>query len=149
MRKLLNLEETERFGKRLGENLFPGCFIALYGDLGAGKTTFTKFIAKGMGICANIKSPTFAILNIYDGSRPLYHFDFYRLEAEEADDLGFDDYFFGSGVSVCEWSENIVELLPKERLEIRIFKRDVLREFEVSVVGEDARYLRLLKELYL
>lgn len=147
MNIILDLDKSKEFGKLLGENLFPSAFISFYGDLGAGKTTFTKFIAEGMGISANVKSPTFSILNIYNGTIPLYHFDFYRLHKAEAEDLGFDDYFFGEGVSVCEWSENISSLLPKNRLEIKIEKKGLLREFNLSVVGEDDRYLNLIKKM--
>ncbi len=118
-----NIEELEVFGKVLGKKLSGGEIIMLNGELGAGKTTLSKFIAKGMGIRGNIQSPTFAILNIHEGEIPLYHFDFYRInDLSSFDDLGFDDYFFGDGVCIIEWGKAFREILPSERIEIDIEK---------------------------
>lgn len=108
------------FGEKLGSKLFAGAFIALYGDLGAGKTTLTKGIAKALGI-DDISSPTFLIVEEHDGRIPLFHFDAYRLSSsEELYDIGFDDYIERNGVIIMEWCENVVDALSKERLEIEI-----------------------------
>lgn len=104
--------ETVALGERLGRLLAPGDFIALVGDLGAGKTQFTKGIAAGLGVDPGtpVTSPTYTILNIYQGRLPLYHFDLYRLEGgEEVEELGFEEYFSGSGVCVVEWAERMGE----------------------------------------
>ena len=103
--------------------LRPGDVVVLNGDLGAGKTTFTKGIAKGLGIKEIIKSPTFTIIHEYqDGRIPLYHMDAYRLENGGAEDLGLDEYFDGDGVSVVEWAQFAEDELPDEFLAIT-FKR--------------------------
>ncbi len=111
-------EETEEFAERIAEKLKPGDVILYKGDLGAGKTTFTKGIAKALGITETVTSPTFALLNEYYGSIPLYHFDLYRIKT--VDDLyaiGFFDYLDRGGIIAAEWSENIPEL-EKELLNV-------------------------------
>jgi tRNA threonylcarbamoyladenosine biosynthesis protein TsaE len=111
--------ETIELGERLGRLLAEGDFVALVGELGAGKTHFTKGLAAGLQVDADtpITSPTYTILNIYDGRLPLYHFDLYRLSGpEEVDDLGFDEYFSGSGVCVVEWAERLEDELPAQAL---------------------------------
>lgn len=123
--EIKSLVEMEKFGKTLGENLSGGEIICLNGNLGAGKTNLTKFIGEGMGISDYITSPTFALLNIYEGRINLYHFDAYRLEDDiDVEELGFDDYFYSDGVCVVEWPENIRRILPKETLEINITNGD-------------------------
>jgi tRNA threonylcarbamoyladenosine biosynthesis protein TsaE len=113
-------EETERLGCRIGERLDKGGFVALYGELGAGKTAFVRGLAAGLG-AEGVTSPTFTLMHEYEGRLPLYHFDAYRLTyKEEAEELGFEEYFFGNGVSVVEWAENIRGILPHERLDIEI-----------------------------
>lgn len=112
----------------LGRQLAPGLqaqdVILLDGDLGAGKTTFTKGLAAGLGITRNVKSPTFTIIREYQGGRlPLYHMDVYRLEDGSGDELGLDEYFNGDGVNVVEWSKFIQDELPTDYLRI-VFKRD-------------------------
>ncbi|UQS85096.1 tRNA (adenosine(37)-N6)-threonylcarbamoyltransferase complex ATPase subunit type 1 TsaE [Apilactobacillus apisilvae] len=117
-------EETMNYGEQLADYLSPKDVILLDGDLGAGKTTFTKGIAKGLGIKRNIKSPTFTIIREYQNGRlPLYHMDAYRLDDGSGDELGLEEYFNGDGVNVVEWSNFIEESLPKDYLKI-IFKRD-------------------------
>lgn len=112
-------EETIQLGTKLAGDLKAGDVIVLNGDLGAGKTTFTKGIAKGLGINEIIKSPTFTIIREYqDGRLPLYHMDAYRLEEGGAEDLGLDEYFDGDGVSVVEWAQFAAEELPTEFLAI-------------------------------
>ena len=108
-------EDTYNIGKELGEKAEAGQVFALDGDLGTGKTVFTKGFAEGLGIKEPVNSPTFTILQIYeDGRLPLYHFDVYRIEEpEEMDEVGFDDYIYGSGVCMIEWADQIREILPE------------------------------------
>lgn len=115
-------EETEQAAMRFAERLQPGMFIALSGDLGAGKTVFVRGIARGLGIMRDVLSPTFTLMRQYDGGRmPLYHFDVYRLGSEEElDDAGFYDPAMADGVVVCEWAERFREALPDDRFEITI-----------------------------
>ncbi|MBP2079990.1 tRNA (adenosine(37)-N6)-threonylcarbamoyltransferase complex ATPase subunit type 1 TsaE [Oceanobacillus polygoni] len=113
------VEETQLIAEKLATMLKPGDVITLEGELGAGKTTFTKGLAKGLGIKRNISSPTFTIIKEYEGRLPLYHMDVYRLEHSD-EDIGFDEYFHGNGVTVVEWAHFIEEFLPNERLAIRI-----------------------------
>jgi len=117
-----NEQETQDFGLKLAENAKPGTVIALIGDLGTGKTTLTKSIAKGLGIDDVITSPTFNIVREYDTGRlPLYHFDVYRIgDIEEMYELGYEEYFYGNGVCVVEWADLIEELLPEDAQIIRI-----------------------------
>ena len=117
-------EETLEIGKLLGENAAPGDVYALIGDLGAGKTVFTKGFAQGLGIEEPVNSPTFTILQIYEEGRiPLYHFDVYRIEEpEEMEEVGFDEYIDGDGVCLIEWAGRIGDLLPPEVIVVRIEK---------------------------
>ncbi len=114
-------KDTAALGEKLGQRLFPGAFIALFGELGAGKTTLTRSLAEAMGI-RGVLSPTFTIVREYtQGSLPLFHFDAYRLgSAEELDAIGFADYQARQGAIVMEWCENVAEALPPERLEIHL-----------------------------
>ncbi len=117
-----NEAQMQRFGQLLGKNLKAGDIVGLTGDLGAGKTTLTKSIAKGMGIEEHITSPTFTIVNEYDGDLttgriPLYHFDVYRIsDEEELYDIGYEEYFFGKAACVVEWANLIPNLMPEESL---------------------------------
>ncbi|MFD2924489.1 tRNA (adenosine(37)-N6)-threonylcarbamoyltransferase complex ATPase subunit type 1 TsaE [Halobacillus naozhouensis] len=111
--------ETILFSEKLAEYLTPGDVLTLEGDLGAGKTTFTKGLAKGLGVTRTVNSPTFTIIKEYMGRIPLYHMDVYRLEDSD-EDLGFEEFFEGDGVTVVEWSQFIKEYLPDERLDITI-----------------------------
>ena len=123
MKKIIyNEPDARSFGIALAQRLKPGDVIALIGDLGTGKTTLTKSIAEGLGITEVITSPTFTIVQEYtDGRLPLYHFDVYRLnDAEEMYELGYEEYFFGRGVCVVEWADQIMELIPAESVIIRI-----------------------------
>jgi tRNA threonylcarbamoyladenosine biosynthesis protein TsaE len=117
-------EQTIEVGEKLAQFLQPRDLILLDGDLGAGKTTFTKGLGKGLGIERPIKSPTFTIIREYQSGRiPLYHMDVYRLEQGGGDDLGLDEYFNGDGVNVVEWSKFVSDEIPADYLRI-IFKRD-------------------------
>ena len=142
-------EDTENLAKKIAQFLKPQDIILLDGDLGAGKTTFTKGLALGLGIKKNVKSPTFTIVREYhEGRLPLYHMDVYRLEDASADDIGLDEYFNGDGVSVVEWSQFIDDELPNEYLIIHIIKdeqNDDQRKIVIEAKGE--RYQELLAEL--
>lgn len=115
-------QEARTFGRGLAKKLKPGDVIALIGDLGTGKTTLTKAIAQGLGITEMITSPTFTIVQEYSSGRlPLYHFDVYRIkDLEEMYELGYEEYFFGQGVCVVEWADQIEELIPEDSIVIRI-----------------------------
>lgn len=137
--------ETETLGARLAHLLKAGDVITLEGDLGAGKTTFTKGLAKGLGITRVVNSPTFTIIKEYAGSLPLYHMDVYRLEDSD-EDLGFDEYFEGDGVTVIEWAKFIQDFLPEQYLAITIkHVNENEREFSLTPIGE--RYDRVCEEL--
>ena len=124
MSKLIikNELDTREFGIGLAKKLKPGDVVALIGDLGTGKTTLTKSIAEGLGITEMITSPTFTIVQEYtEGRLPLYHFDVYRLcDLEEMYELGYEEYFFGQGVCVVEWADQIMEIIPEDAIIIRI-----------------------------
>ncbi len=117
-------EDTFRLGEMLGKKLIPGAILCLDGELGVGKTVLVKGIAKGLEIDEPVSSPTFTILQEYHAGRlPLYHFDVYRIEdPEEMYELGYEDYFFGNGVCLIEWSSLIEELLPAGAIRIVIAK---------------------------
>jgi tRNA threonylcarbamoyladenosine biosynthesis protein TsaE len=114
-----NLHEMELLGNKLGKMVFPGFLLCLEGDLGAGKTTFTKFFGKSMGIEDNINSPTFTILKVYEGNLSLFHMDVYRLNGIGAD-YDLEEYIYGDGVCVVEWFNNIINSLPDEKLIMEI-----------------------------
>ena len=125
MEKLLHIaseKETERIGEAIGRAAEPGTVVALIGDLGTGKTTLTKSIARGLGVTETVTSPSFTILNVYESGRcPLYHFDWYRLESEEElYELGMDEYLGGDGIAVVEWAERCPEAVPENVLRIRL-----------------------------
>ena len=144
--KAANAEETAAFAERIAGFLKPDDVIALEGDLGAGKTTFTKGLAKGLGVTRTVNSPTFTIIKEYKGRIPLYHMDVYRVSSEE-EDLGFDEYFEGGGVTIVEWAHLIQEQLPQELLTISIHRTgDTERRFAVKASG--ARYVQLCKEIF-
>jgi tRNA threonylcarbamoyladenosine biosynthesis protein TsaE len=134
-------EETFEFGKRLGEAAKPGNVYALAGDLGVGKTVLAKGIAEGLGITDPIVSPTFTIVQIYESGRmPFYHFDVYRIcDPEEMEEIGYEDYFYGNGLTMIEWADLVEDLLPVTRKNIRI-EKDLekgldYRRITVSEVG--------------
>ena len=117
-------KETFELGKNLGEQAKAGQIFCLNGDLGVGKTVFTQGFAKGLGIEENVNSPTFTIIQVYEEGRiPLYHFDVYRIgDPEEMYEIGYEEYFFGEGVCLIEWSKFIEELIPEEAINIEIDK---------------------------
>lgn len=117
-------KETYELGKRLGEKARAGEIVCLNGDLGVGKTVFTKGFAKGLQIKEEVNSPTFTIIQVYDDGRlPLYHFDVYRIgNPEEMYEIGFEDYFYGEGICLIEWSNLIEELIPENATQVVIEK---------------------------
>ena len=124
-------EMTFNIGKELGKKADKGEIICLEGDLGVGKTVFTKGFAEGLDIEDNIDSPTFTIVQEYvEGRIPLYHFDVYRIgDISEMDEIGYEDYFFGEGVCIIEWASRIEELLPESAVHIKI-EKDLAKGFE-------------------
>ncbi|MED3662566.1 tRNA (adenosine(37)-N6)-threonylcarbamoyltransferase complex ATPase subunit type 1 TsaE [Ureibacillus sp. FSL K6-8385] len=141
-----SLEETNQLAIRLANLLEPGDNITFEGDLGAGKTTFIKALAKGLGISRTVNSPTFTIMKQYEGRLPLNHLDVYRLENSD-EDLGWEEIFYGDAVTVVEWAHLIEDHLPDERLEIEIQRMgENKRKFIFKPVGK--RYERLCEELF-
>jgi tRNA threonylcarbamoyladenosine biosynthesis protein TsaE len=142
-----DLAGTEALGRRLGPLLFPGAVIALVGQLGAGKTHFTRAVAEGLQVRnpAAVNSPTFVLIQEYPARLPIYHFDAYRLNsAQDFADLGTDEYFHGDGVCLIEWADRFPDVLPAERLEVRIHILDPnRRRFDVTAVG--SRYDQIIQ----
>jgi tRNA threonylcarbamoyladenosine biosynthesis protein TsaE len=140
-------EETQEFGQHLGKTARPGDVILLVGKLGAGKTCLTQGIAWGLGIKEYAASPSFVLVRELYGRLPLYHIDFYRLEnLEKIAELGLDEYFYGRGVTVVEWAEKALELLPPENLLIEMeYIAENERRLNLKASGQ--RYREMLAEL--
>ena len=126
-----NIDEMSVFAHKVSKTVFPGYVLCLEGDLGAGKTTFTKFLGAGMGIEDNINSPTFTIMKNYDGPLNLNHMDVYRLNGIGAD-YDLEEYVYGDGVCVIEWYKHIIESLPDDKLII-----------EIEILNETKRLLKI------
>lgn len=129
-------------GRLIGEAARPGQVYTLTGDLGVGKTVFTQGLARGLGITEPVSSPTFTIMQVYeDGRMPLYHFDVYRIgDIEEMEEIGCEDCFYGNGVCLVEWADLIEEILPDDRIRIRI-EKDLAEGFDyrkITIQGEPA-----------
>lgn len=126
-----NAKETFELGVQIGQEAKAGDVYTLVGDLGVGKTVFTQGLAKGLEIAEPISSPTFTIVQVYEEGRlPFYHFDVYRIgDVEEMDEIGYEDYIYGQGVSLIEWSNLIEEILPEKRREI-IIEKDLEKGFD-------------------
>ena len=124
-------EETYALGEKIGKAAQPGQIYTLTGDLGVGKTVFTQGVAAGLGITEPVSSPTFTIVQVYeDGRLPFYHFDVYRIgDVEEMDEIGYEDYVYGEGVSLIEWANLIEEILPEHYTEIKI-EKDLEKGFD-------------------
>ncbi len=124
-------EETRSLGEKLGREAKPGEVYTLVGDLGVGKTVLTQGIASGLSITEPICSPTFTIVQVYEeGRMPFYHFDVYRIgDMEEMDEIGYEDYFYGEGLTMIEWANLIEEILPEHRREITI-EKDLEKGFD-------------------
>ena len=142
MDKLLHIaneKETEKLGEAIGRTAAPGMVIALIGDLGTGKTTLTKSIARGLGVTETVTSPTFNIIREYKSGRiPLYHFDVYRIaDPDEMFELGYEEYFYGDGICVVEWADIIEELLPEDAVIIHIDRGASEEEREYIIESEE------------
>jgi tRNA threonylcarbamoyladenosine biosynthesis protein TsaE len=140
-------EQTQKIGVRIGEITMPGDIFLLVGGLGAGKTCLTQGIAWGLGIKEYAASPSFVVIRELYGRLPLYHIDFYRLDhLEEIAQLGLDDYLYSNGVSVVEWAEKGLSLLPEEHLLIEIgYLSDTERSLKLKPSGK--RYRKIVAEL--
>lgn len=149
--KVYSVAETTELGIKLGRLLKAGDIICLTGDLGTGKTHITKGIAKGLGITDNITSPTFTIVNEYEGTKlKLNHFDVYRVsDPDEIYAIGFDDYIFSDAVSIIEWANYIEEILPNDLLHIKIekdlSKGEDYRKITLTPYGDRYNYIRELE----
>lgn len=133
-------EETYRLGVELGKKAIKGQVFTLVGDLGVGKTVFTQGLAKGLGIQESISSPTFTIVQVYEEGRlPFYHFDVYRIgDISEMDEIGYEDYVYGDGVSLIEWANLIEEILPENRTSI-IIEKDLQQGFDYRKIRIEER----------
>ncbi len=140
-------DETCRLGEILGRLAGPGDVFCLNGELGTGKTVFARGVAAGLGVEGRLASPTFTLINEHRGRIPFYHMDVYRLSSPaEMWDLGYEEYFYGHGVTLVEWANLVEEVLPGERLDINIFQTgEQSREIVLSPRGE--RYRRLAEEM--
>lgn len=132
--------ETVDLGRKFGSLLKPGDVVCLSGDLGTGKTAFTNGIAKELGIDSHITSPTFTLVNEYQGKYPLYHFDVYRIaDTEEMFDIGFEEYLNGEGITIIEWGELIWPVLPADIIKVNIKKNPGkgldIREISIDFIG--------------
>ena len=130
-------DETQALGKKLAESLRPGDVIAYFGDLGAGKTAFTRGIAEGLGVSEQVTSPTYTIVNEYlSGRLPLFHFDMYRLgSSDELFDIGWEDYLARGGVCAVEWSENVDDALDDDAIRVDIRRGAQDDQRVISVTG--------------
>jgi tRNA threonylcarbamoyladenosine biosynthesis protein TsaE len=141
------VEDTIKLGNQIGTYVNPGDILCINGDLGTGKTHLVKGIAEGLGIAESITSPTFNIVNEYYGRLKLYHFDVYRVnDPDEIAALGFDEYIFDNAVSVIEWANFIMELIPKEHIEINIEKLpdsdQNWRRISINCIGDRYNYIK-------
>jgi tRNA threonylcarbamoyladenosine biosynthesis protein TsaE len=141
--------ETRALGEKLGALLRPGDFVALYGDLGTGKTRFAQGVARGVGVDpdVHITSPTYTILNEYKGNYPFFHFDLYRLGGDaDIAELGFEDYFHGDGVCLVEWADRLASGFPDRYLKIFFqYEADDTRRIEFEWSGD--RYGEMVREI--
>lgn len=132
-------EDTIKIATKIADSFKGGEFIAMYGDLGAGKTAFVQGIAKALGISDHVTSPTFTIVNEYYGRLPLYHFDVYRIsDSDEMYEIGYDEYIDGDGVCMVEWAELIEDLFPPEYIKITILK-DTEKDFDYRKIIVEKR----------
>jgi tRNA threonylcarbamoyladenosine biosynthesis protein TsaE len=150
--KTRSAEETKQLAKEIASLLKKGDVVSLSGALGTGKTVFAQGIAEGLGIKDHVTSPSFTLIKEYHNSLPLYHFDIYRLTtASELIDLGYEEYFYGEGISVIEWGEKIKELLPEDHLEVKITRlgEESFRRIEIIPHGlaMGKRWQNFLKSL--
>ena len=129
-------EETEHIGEMLGRRLRPGTVVAYRGRLGMGKTAFTRGLARGLGCAGRVTSPTFTIVNEYDGATPLFHFDMYRLgSSDELFDIGWEDYLTRGGVCAVEWSERVDDAMPADTLWVDIARGTDESDRIITITG--------------
>lgn len=129
-------EETEHIGEMLGRRLRPGTVVAYRGGLGMGKTAFTRGLARGLGCAGRVTSPTFTIVNEYDGATPLFHFDMYRLgSSDELFDIGWEDYLTRDGVCAVEWSERVNDAMPADTLWVDIARGTDESDRIITITG--------------
>lgn len=141
------MEETMALGEKLGAMFAAGDVIALFGDLGAGKTTLTKGIARGMNLSDDIHSPTFTLIHEHPGAIPLYHIDLYRLAyEEEVEGIGIEEYIYGDGVTIIEWADRMKSMLPEGRLDIDLKMRGDT-EREMTFETDSPRLSAIIEEL--
>nr|WP_312578814.1 tRNA (adenosine(37)-N6)-threonylcarbamoyltransferase complex ATPase subunit type 1 TsaE [Sedimentibacter sp.] len=146
--KVCNLEDTKLIGKIIARNLLKGTVLCLDGDLGAGKTTLTQFIAQEFGVDENITSPTFTIIKEYEGVLPLYHMDVYRIDSDDdMYDLGYEEYIYSEGVCIIEWSQKISNMLPMNRINIYIQRTDDENMRIFLIEGQGHAYNKIIEEL--
>ena len=150
MKKIININNVDEIialGTKIGKSAFKNMVITMNGDLGAGKTTMTKGIAKGLGIEKIVNSPTFTIMKIYEGRLTLYHLDVYRVNNVE-NDFELEEYFELDGLCVIEWANQIKEILPSSYMNIDIIDLgDNKRRLEISIIGDDDAYLEVFNNL--
>ncbi|HBR14910.1 MAG TPA: tRNA (adenosine(37)-N6)-threonylcarbamoyltransferase complex ATPase subunit type 1 TsaE [Candidatus Omnitrophica bacterium] len=141
-------EETIRFGEQLGGRLRATDIVCLFGELGSGKTTFVKGVAMGMKISAKkVSSPTFILMNLYEGRVPLYHFDLYRLgDGAGILSLGYEEFLYGQGIAVVEWADRLGTLLPKEYLAIHLNHRKEGKGRTIEMKAWGQRYEEVLEK---
>lgn len=134
-------EETAEIAAELAKSLKSGDVVCLNGDLGVGKTAFVQGLARALGVADYVSSPTFTIVNSYDGSLPLHHFDVYRInDCEEMYEIGYEEYIYGDGISVIEWAENISDILPCERYDVTVSKNlDVDIDYREIVIEKRSK----------
>ncbi|MDW7668872.1 MAG: tRNA (adenosine(37)-N6)-threonylcarbamoyltransferase complex ATPase subunit type 1 TsaE [Bacillota bacterium] len=144
---LKNLSDTERFGKILSDIIGPGSLICLNGDLGAGKTTLTQIIGKNLNVKEYVNSPSYSLMNTYNGTYQIHHYDLYKLGGvDDALDIGVEDYIYSDDyVVIIEWANKIQEILPKKRIEITI--RIANNKRILKITGDGKFYAQLIKEL--
>lgn len=144
----LNYQDTVNLGQKIARCLKPSTLVALIGELGSGKTTFTKGLSLGLGIKSAdmVVSPSFVLLKEYKGKIPLYHFDLYRLnKIQDLEQLGYEEYFYGNGLNVVEWAEKAEELLPEDYLKVELFHRKI-NERLIKITSVGRKYKDLIKK---
>lgn len=140
-------EETYAFGNQLASLLRPGDVLCLIGTLGAGKTLLVQGITAGLGVAQQAISPTFTIMNLYDGKVPIYHFDLYRLDySDQLLDIGFDEYVGSHGIALIEWADKFPDQMPKDYLQIEIIPQDVTKRI-IRLTAFGPRHQQIIEEL--
>ena len=135
--------ETQQLGERMSQLLKSGDIVGFFGDLGSGKTQLIKGICQGLGCGDEVSSPTFTIINEYKGRQPIYHFDFYRIDSEiEIYDLGYEEFFYGSGICLIEWAERVTSFFPEYYIKVHlngIFEpgMETIRKIKIELKGHE------------